>query len=244
MHPDTYRAMAAHEDRHWWFVGRRAVVRALLGGLRLSPSARILEAGCGTGGNLYLLGEHGEVIGFDPDELARHFAGKKGNFRIENGELPHRPDGLGSDFDLVVALDVLEHIDDDRATLRTLLEMTRPGGQVLITVPAVKRLWGAHDVRLGHVRRYDQRDLVRLVDPDLGSIEFVGHFNLLLLPMAAVFRVLEKVVGRDLGNQERMPPPIANWILARVFSFERHLVERGLPIGLSLAMILRRRGSA
>lgn len=244
MHPDVYRAMAAHEDRHWWFVGRRAVVRTLLARMRLKPNARILEAGCGTGGNLYLLGEHGEVIGFDPDELARGFAEKKGNFQIENGKLPHRPDGVGSDFDLVVALDVLEHIEDDRAALGTLLEMTRPGGHALITVPAVKRLWGAHDFRLGHVRRYDRRDLVALVDPSLAEIEFVGHFNLLLLPMAAVFRLLERLLGRDLGNQERMPPRLPNAILARVFSVERHLVQRRLPIGLSLAMILRRSDGA
>lgn len=242
MDPDTYRAMAAHEDRHWWFVGRRAIVRSLLRRMDLAPSARILEAGCGTGGNLYMLGEHGEVIGFDPNELARGFAEQKGDrFRIEVGQLPHRPEDIGGDFDLVVALDVLEHIDDDRAALGTLLELARPGALALITVPAVKRLWGAHDFRLGHVRRYDRRDLEALVDPSVAEIVFVGHFNAFLLPMAALFRLLENFVKRDLGNQERMPPGPFNSILARIFSVERHVVHRGLPIGLSLAMILRRR---
>jgi len=115
MHPDVYRAMASHEDRHWWFVGRRAVIRRLLRLIALRKDARILEAGCGTGGNLYLLGEHGEVAAFEPNDLARAFAQKKApGVAIQSATLPHQVDGIAGPFDLVVALDVLEHIDDDQ----------------------------------------------------------------------------------------------------------------------------------
>lgn len=241
LHPDGYRAMAAHEDVHWWFVGRRAVIRRLLRTISLPPGARILEAGCGTGGNLYLLSEHGEVIGFDPNDLARDLAQQKaGHIRVLAGSLPSRPDAVDGDFDLVVALDVLEHIDEDRAAMATILDLVRPGGRALITVPAVKRLWGFHDLRLGHVRRYDQGELVRLVDPAIGRVAFVGHFNLLLLPLAMVFRVAERLLKRDLGNQERMPARPVNAALAGIFSLERFLVTARLPIGLSLAMIVER----
>ena len=233
--------MAAPEDTHWWFGGRRAVIRRLLQTLSLPDDARILEAGCGTGGNLYLLSEHGEVIGFDPNQLARDLAQQKArHIRVLAGSLPDRPDAVDGVFDLVVALDVLEHIDEDRAAMATILDLVRPGGTALVTVPAVKRLWGNHDLRLGHVRRYDQRDLVRLVDPSAGRITFVGHFNVLLLPLATTFRLLERVLRRDLGNQERMPARPVNAALAAVFSLERFIVTLGLPIGLSLAMIVER----
>ena len=241
MHPDVYRAMASHEDRHWWFVGRRAVIRRLLRLIALRKDARILEAGCGTGGNLYLLGEHGEVAAFEPNDLARAFAQKKApGVAIQSATLPHQVDGIAGPFDLVVALDVLEHIDDDQGAFDALLALVKPGGSLLITVPAIKRLWGQHDFRLSHVRRYDRKDLVALTAGHSLEVEFVGSFNLLLLPVATVFRMLEGFVKRDLGNQERMPAAPVNRVLGAIFSWERHIVTRRLPIGLSLAMIVRR----
>lgn len=238
---ETYRAMAAHEDCHWWFVGRRAVIRALLRSIGLKPQARILEAGCGTGGNLYMLGEHGDVAAFEPNDLARGLAQKKvPDVNIHSAALPHRVAIDRGTFDLVVALDVLEHIEEDQAAFDTMVALLTPGGSLLVTVPAIGRLWGRHDQRLGHIRRYDRRDLVQLAERPAVEMVFVGHFNLLLLPIAAVFRVIERVAQRDLGDQERMPAALVNRILGKVFASERFVVRRGLPIGLSLAMIVRR----
>ena len=121
-----------------------------------------------------------------------------------------------------------------------MLDLVKPGGSMLITVPAIKRLWGQHDFRLHHVRRYDRGELVGLVDPARAEITFIGSFNLLLLPIAVVFRALEGFLKRDLGNQERMPPARINAVLGRIFALERKFVIRGLPFGLSLAMIVKR----
>jgi 2-polyprenyl-3-methyl-5-hydroxy-6-metoxy-1,4-benzoquinol methylase len=142
-------------------------------------------------------------------------------------------------FDLVVALDVLEHVEDDDAALRALVAMARPGGRILITVPAIQSLWGSHDRRLHHVRRYDAARLKRICYASGASIEFQTYFNTLLAPIAIAYRLGERFSGRNLGNQERTPPGPINHVLAGAFSLERHVVRRRrIPFGLSLGVIL------
>lgn len=242
MEVEAYRAMAAHEDHHWWFVGRRAVISALLDRIEIPADARILEAACGTGGNLYVLAERGTVAAFEPHEEARRMAvHKHPDGEVVDGELPFRIPFGAEAFDLVVALDVLEHVNEDGAALRALVGRVRPGGAILVTVPAIQALWGSHDRRLHHVRRYDKARLLRLIDDVDMEIELLTYFNTVLAPIAFGYRLLKRALGRDLGNQERVPPPLVNRLLAWLFRLERHLVRRGtLPAGLSLGVILRR----
>lgn len=118
MEERVYRQMALIEESHWWFVGRQRIVSGLLGNLHLPKRARILEVGCGTGGNTEMLQSFGEVVSIEPNETARALAAAKGRSKVLDGALPNRlPDDLGQ-FDLVVALDVLEHIDEDRESLQ------------------------------------------------------------------------------------------------------------------------------
>jgi SAM-dependent methyltransferase len=234
--------MAAHEDRHWWFVGRRAVIGAMLERVPFGPDARVLEAGCGTGGNLYLLSEVGQVAAFEPHDVARDLAtGKHPDVVIAEGELPFRIPFQPGTFDLVAALDVIEHVDEDKAALRALVEMARPGGYIIVTVPAIPPLWGSHDRRLHHVRRYDRTRLHGVVRASGAAIVYETYYNTLLAPIAVALRLAERVTGHEAGNQERMPARPINALLAQLFSAERHVIRRGsLPVGLSLAMILRR----
>ncbi len=243
MDRDVYLNMAAHEHTHWWFVGRRAIIDALLKPLHLSPTARVLEAGCGTGGNLYLLCGYGQVVAFEPDATALALAhAKHPEVRIEVGSLPDSLPMDGEAFDLVAALDVLEHVDDDAGSLAALVGLTRPGGYVLVTVPAHQFLWGSHDRRLHHRRRYSSRDLQRLVASLDVDVERMTFFNTVLAPIALVARLAERMSGMAFGDQERLPPAVLNALLGFAFSAERHLVARtGLPAGLSLALLLRRR---
>lgn len=241
MEPEVYRAMAAHEDRHWWFVGRRAVICALLDRVRLPEGASILEAGCGTGGNLYMLAERGTVSAFEPHEEAREFAAEKALAGVLGGSLPSDVPFEPGSFDLVAAFDVLEHVEDDGPALTTLVSMARPGGWIVVTVPAIQRLWGSHDRRLHHVRRYDPARLRRLAADAGVDIVYATWFNTLLAPVAMTYRVAERIVGRDLGDQERMPPGPINRVLSWAFGLERHVVGRvPLPIGLSIGMLLKR----
>lgn len=238
----AYALMASHEDRHWWFTGRRAVIGALLDRLDLPASPRILEAGCGTGGNLGMLERRGHVSAFEPfDEATESARDRNPRADVRTGKLPDDLPFTESSFDLVAALDVLEHCDDDGASLTALVRLVKAGGYVVVTVPAHQRLWGSHDRRLHHRRRYGRAELRRLASAAGAEVQFETAFNTVLAPIAVVYRVMENFVGLELGNQERMPTPFVNRILGGLFGLERQWIARAaVPFGLSYGFILRR----
>lgn len=243
----AFSHMAATEATHWWFVGRRAVIDALLDGIDLPASGQILEAGCGTGGNLASLARRGRIAAFEPHIDALAFARERHpEVQIQEAALPYPLPYEPASFDLVAALDVLEHVDNDVDAARALVALVRPGGWLLVTVPAHQALWGSHDRRLHHMRRYGRRQVLALFDtPELELVRFTP-FNLILSPIAMVYRVAERSLGVDLGNQERLPPRVLNELLARTFAFESALLRKGVPVpfGLSYAALLRRASGA
>jgi len=237
----AYELMAGHEQVHWWFVGRRAVFDAILARIPLPPDARILEAGCGSGGNLRLLQSRGQVSAFEPFDPALDIArSRHPGIDIRPGELPDALPFEARTFDLVAALDVLEHVDADEAALAALVGLAKPGGRVIVTVPAHQVLWGSHDRRLHHKRRYGRSQLRNLVAGLDVQIEYLTAFNTLLAPIAVAVRLGERLLGVGPANQEQLPPPPLNRILGGVFAFEGSLVARtSIPFGLSYAMLLR-----
>ena len=238
----AYQSLRDSQDRHWWFVGRRRIVAALIARfVALGPNARVLEAGCGYGGNLAMLSEMGKVDAFEFDDDARAHAARLLRRSVAYGRLP---DDIGFEnerFDLIAMLDVLEHIDDDIASLRTLGERLAPGGALLLTVPAVPWLWSDHDVLHQHKRRYTRRLLEQRLHAAGYEIAGIGYFNSLLFPLALAQRLLARLVGSGSGGHDAPPEPV-NGLLAAIFAFERKLVGRiALPIGLSLFAVARKR---
>src|SRR5579863_8171002 len=143
MDAQLYPLMAQVEDTHWWFSSRRAIVASMLSGLDLPPDPRILEPGCGTGGNFAMLSRFGQVYAMDSDPEACKFAGARKSAIVEQGELPERIPFANLNFDLVVMTDVLEHLVRDQDALTALRERLKPGGRLLATVPAMPFLWSA-----------------------------------------------------------------------------------------------------
>ena len=242
MDRQVYVRMAELEDRHWWFAARRRILTEVLARLVALPAApRLLEAGCGTGGNLAMLSRFGEVAAFEPDAEARRMAQEKSGFEVRDGRLPGDIPFEPGGFDLVAAFDVLEHVGDDLASLRALHAQLRPGGSALITVPAFEFLWSRHDERHHHKRRYAKDTLVGRAAAAGFTPVVATCFNSLLFPLIAGVRLGKRILGLDEVEDEVMPPHPINRILYAVFASERHLVGRvPLPLGVSLLMIARK----
>jgi SAM-dependent methyltransferase len=201
-----------------------------------------LDAGCGSGGNLALLAglvPHGQLYGFEYDDEARGAAQALGVGTIAPGALP---DGLPfpeTAFDLIGLFDVLEHLADPVASLRALGTRLSPGGALVLTVPAIPQLWGPHDVVHMHHRRYTAASLTQHIDEAGLRIEYLSYMNLLLLPLAIVQRLRERVLG--YRADALTPAPWLNGLLRRSWELERHWVPaHRLPFGLSLLAIVRR----
>jgi SAM-dependent methyltransferase len=231
----VYDRMAAHDTTHWWYRARREILSDYLkrwGGL--PGQARILEIGCGTGPNLPMLAEFGEVDAIEIDDTARGFASERLGKPVGASPLPELTGVDCGAYDLVAVLDVVEHVDDDVAALKAIAKCLKPGGKILITVPAHQWMWSAHDVVNHHKRRYSKARLAAALSAAGLKAQKLGWFNSLLFPAAVAARMLGKLTGKDDSDDSPPPGPI-NAVFEKIFGLERHLVGRvPLPPGLSI----------
>ncbi|NSX56909.1 class I SAM-dependent methyltransferase [Sulfitobacter sp. 1151] len=232
--------MSALEEEHWWFAARRDLIQAILNQTIPDQGApRILEAGCGTGGNLKLLESFGSVDAFEFDAAARDIAITKSDLPIAPGSLPNDIPFSERSYDIICLFDVLEHIEDDQATLTALASRLASGGRIIITVPAFPALWSRHDERHHHFRRYTRRSLEAVAKSAALRIDQDGYYNTILLPLAVATRAFNGLLKRDVAD-EAMPGPLVNKSLYKIFSTERHLIGRlRMPFGLSFFAILQ-----
>lgn len=234
--------MLRADDHHWWYRGRRRIVLDVIDRLGLAPSARILDAGCGSGRTLDDLALRGTVSGLDTEEVGVRAARARGHDDVRLGRVEEVP-WPGATFDLVTCLDVIEHTPDDRRTLAELRRVTRPGGHLLLTVPAYPRLWSAHDVANRHYRRYTRTALCAAADAAGWREVDRTHFNTLLLAPAALMRWAERLPGRRPHGRSdlEVTPTALNSLLERPLRVEAAALRRGwrLPAGLSILVLLR-----
>lgn len=242
MEHEAYLEMAASEDRHWWFRGRRQILEAVIAGLGLPPDAKILELGSGTGGNFAMLSRFGVVTAVELNEVARNISlGKTPSVQdVRAGSLPGDLPLGDQKFDLICLFDVLEHVEDDVGTLAVIRTHLAQGGRAVITVPAFARLWGPHDVALHHKRRYEKAELTAKINAAGLGITKMTYANMGLFPAAVLMRLADRLLGRRKSGGDAVPPAILNEIFAAIFGAERHLIDHvTLPFGLSLLAVTK-----
>ena len=244
MEEELFDAIHRYAARHWWFRGRQKIVLGLLdryyGQRAAGRSGLVLDLGCGAGNNLAALGRYGEVWGADPAPKALAYCREHFKGRLDEIWLPDRIPYPEASFDLIVTLDVLEHVEDDLGALQRILRLLKPGGVLALTVPALRWLWSHHDVEHHHFRRYHRGQLRRMLSRIGFDVECISYINFLLLPLMGAARMLLRPKtwsARDLESGTRPPARI----LEAIFGFERHVLWMGtLPIGGSLVAIVRR----
>jgi SAM-dependent methyltransferase len=242
---DFYFQYAAVEDKHWWFVGRRRIIDRVIRQLKLTNDAQILEAGCGTGGNLKMLSRHGQVSAMELETTACEFANLRQVTLVKQGSLPDQIP-FTAKYDLIVILDVIEHLDDDLAALEALKSRLKPGGWLLVTVPAYQFLWSQHDEINHHKRRYTLTQLCQVTRQGGYKIKYSTYFNSFLFPAVALVRLLQKLfkveTKASISSDLNLPAKPINQLLATLFATERHFMGRiRLPFGVSALVVAEKK---
>lgn len=280
MRPSNYEVLFDVEDAHWWFVGRRAIVLALIeqalgmplgaqaslpaasaadstkaeaatlnssrpmpssqAGMPAHPGRQILDIGCGTGATMDHLKRFGTVQGIDLFDLPLRFSRQRGHQRVlcaSATELPFATDS----FDLVTALDVIEHLDDDVGGLREIHRVLKPGAPAVIFVPAFQALWGPNDDQSGHKRRYRLPQLQAAVAAAGLKLEKISYANLAMFAPIWLGRRLLTLLGKEEQAENRINHPFINNIIAKLFASEAGwLRNHSLPFGVSLVCVMRK----
>ncbi|MCS6950416.1 MAG: class I SAM-dependent methyltransferase [Armatimonadota bacterium] len=242
MNPAEYERMYRYEDHYWWFVSRRELVDALVRQLSLPPNPVIVDVGCGTGATAVLLQQYGMVVGVDISPLALSWSRQRGLEALLLAAAERLP-LLSESVDVIVATDILEHLDDDVAVLEEFRRVLRPGGCVVVTVPAYRILWSEHDLALMHRRRYIASVLAkraRLAGFEIAKLTYALFF---LFPLALVMRLLKRRPPPHKEPEAQLPP-LPQWLNQLLIRFQRMetaLLKRvRFPWGVSVVAVLRK----
>ncbi|WP_435769253.1 class I SAM-dependent methyltransferase [Nocardioides sp. SYSU DS0651] len=222
---------AALERRHWWYAARRALVRRTVAPW---PAGRAIDVGCGSGGTTAVLRELGwRAVGVEYSPTGATIAASRG-IPVARGDGRRLPVADAS-VDLVMSTDAWEHIDDHEAVARESHRVLRPGGRLLVAVPAGMALWSGHDVALGHVRRYERDQLAALARGAGFRVEDLWSWNVLLRPVVRARRRSHQVAESEMEEVH----PVLNAGLRAAVAMERVLPLRRLP-GVSLVLVARK----
>ena len=243
MQQHTYSIMRRVEGAHWWFVGRRRIIERFLEQICAklkTDRPHILDVGCGTGANLEMLARFGDAEGVDVSPEALTFCRERGLDNVRQGEAERLPFADDS-FDLITALDLVEHLDDDAAGLREMRRVLRPGGRALLFVPAFMFLWGVQDDVSNHRRRYTRSSLKKLVQESGLVVERATYANITFFAPILLGRLFMRITGLRPASENNINVSVLNGVLGRILGAEAGLLAKAnLPLGVSAICVARR----
>jgi SAM-dependent methyltransferase len=241
MQSHHYPILYQVEDSHWWYVGRRRILQSLVEKISTKLKInRILDVGCGTGANLKMLAAYGSAEGVDISPQAVDFCHERGLDSVKLGaieQLPYESDS----FELVTALDVIEHLDNDIAGLREMRRVLRRDGRILVFVPAFMFLWGVQDDVSNHRRRYTLPSLLKAVEKAGFAVEWSSYANISFFLPVLVVRSVMRWLGLRADTEYGINISLMNGPFSSLFAAERLVFKHGrLPFGVSAVCIARR----
>ncbi len=243
MKEHTYPIMFRVEQSHWWYAGRRRILASFIEDIcrRVTDRRpRILDVGCGTGANLLMLSQYGDAEGVDVSEDALAFCRERGLDKVKLGAAEALPYDDAT-FDLVTALDVVEHLDDDLAGLREMRRVLRPGGRVLLFVPTFMFLWGLQDDVSNHRRRYRLPELRRVLEQAGFEIERTTYANITFFLPILLARKLMRVTGVKAESENNINVSALNGLLGSVLGAESVVLRfMNIPFGVSGLCVARK----
>jgi SAM-dependent methyltransferase len=244
MEHQLYENTYLSEQSHWWFVGRRTLVLDQLDQLFAGhDDLQILDVGCGTGLNMEYLDRYGDVTGVDLSPVSLSFCRERGREKVVLAPVENLP--FEDDFfDLVTALDVMEHLDDDDAGFREIYRVLKPGGRAVVLVPAYRFLWSLQDEVSNHKRRYVASHLSAVILRAGLLVDRLTYANTFLFPVIFGGRLVLKVLRRldgSIQNENALHPGWSNGILRRIFEAEAPVLRRmRFPFGVSILAVARK----
>jgi SAM-dependent methyltransferase len=244
LHESVYAVDASLERYHWWYVGRRKLFGKLIARMGVVPDAPILDIGTSSGTNLRMLREMGfsDVTGLDFSEEAIRFCVQNGLGTVRRGDITAMPFS-DQTFSLVLATDIIEHVDDDARALTEVARVLQPGRSALITVPAFPALWGFQDDVSLHKRRYRMAPLLERVRAAGLEPREHFHFNYLLFGPIWSVRQIMKVWRHSYRSESELNSPLANRVLSKIFNLDVLTAPRlGPPFGVSILVVARKPG--
>lgn len=231
------------EKYYWWFVGRRRIIENILAKYFSKTKLKILDWGCGPGGNFKFLSKYGEVLGIDASGEAITACREKGISNVmEARDLNEFHPNIK--FDLVTNFDVLEHISEDEEFLRDLHRFMNPEGHVLLAVPAYQFLWSQLDEILGHKRRYTRKEIKQKFNRCGYEVVMASYFIFFLSPAFISYRILQnlkKTKATSLNESVVRLPKSINWLFTKLLYLEASILPHiSLPFGTSIIVLAKK----
>jgi len=241
MEIDVYKFYDANHENHWWFEGKKNIMLSILKKNINKNNLKILDFGCGVGVNTKMLSDFGHVTCYDESPEAIKYLKKKFN-NDEKISIVNNFENCNELFDLIIASDVLEHIENDERELKKIHKLLKPNGLFLATVPAYQFLFSKKDIEVQHKRRYNILNFNNLISPFFHKIKLSYYNFFLFLPIVLAIFYYKIFKINFTNNVNAKPNKLFNYLLYKIFIFEKLFLNKiTFPFGVSLIFMGRKK---